>query len=488
VALFEDPERLNVLQTAQQAIPRLQGLSMTLGNLLNGLFAFAPVFLLSFSIAWWVPLVIFATAVPSILAQARYEKRTLDMEFSQAPRYRRMDLQGRVLTGPEYATELRLFGLQELFLSRWRSLFWSAYEDVRAVRRRGALVVVGLSLVSGLGAGLPYVYVVAEAFRGAFTPGGLALYAGLVFQVRRSLFVLVANAADLQERALGSAAIFRLLDLRPTLRDATVGRDGGTKLREPRRVAGSVAPESGPATGGLRIEGVRFSYPGSAVEALAGVDLSIGPGETVVLVGENGAGKTTLAKLLCRLYDPDGAAITWDGTDLRDLDLGALRARIVVLNQDHARFPATAEENIAFGLPEGGADEDAVREAAEGAGIAGAIGALPEGYGTPLSKQMEGGVDLSGGQWQRVALARAILRGAPDPGRADGGPGRQGRARHPDHPEADDRGQDGAGREPPPGPGQGGRSDRGDGPWPRRRERHRPRADGLGRSIPRDVQ
>lgn len=203
---------------AEGAIPRLQALAVTVSNLMIGVFAFVPVLVLSFAIAPRVPLLLlFLTAVPSIWAQLRFEEKGWSVEFAQADRFRRMDLNGGVLTAPEYAREVRLLRLQTFFLERWRSLFRSAYDEVRRVRRRGALVVAGWSLLSGLGAGLPYVYVVAMTVNGAYSLGDLALYAGLVFQVRRSLFVLVGNAANLQEIALASAAIFRLLDMRPEL-------------------------------------------------------------------------------------------------------------------------------------------------------------------------------------------------------------------------------------------------------------------------------
>ena len=292
-------------------------------------------------------------------------------------------------------------------------------------------MVVGLSLLSGIGTGFPYVYVVAQAFSGAFSLGDVALYAGLVFSVKRSLFVLVANATDLQDAALSSAAIFRLLDLRPTLTETAEETSGAANEKSAAGPPGTFsqgdAPrvaqraeqdaERGTAASGIQVEEVCFSYPATEGEVLSGVSLSVRPRETVVLVGENGAGKTTLAKLLCRLYDPDEGNITWEGKDLRDLDLNELRGRVAVLNQDYARFPATARENIAFGLlagaagaNDGGEDERAVRQAAKRAGIAGAIEELSAGFDTQVSKQIEGGVDLSGGQWQRMALARALLR------------------------------------------------------------------------------
>lgn len=401
IALFENPDLLNIVQLAQQSIRRMQQLAQVIGNLLTGLFVFVPVVLLSLSIAWWVPVVIFLTAVPAILAQVGYENKAWSVEQAQADVVRRMSIQERILTGEEYAKELRQFRLQSFVLDRWSGLFWMAFGQMRRVRKRGTVVVVAWSLLSGLGAGLPYLYVIAVALRGGYTLGDLALYAGLVFQVRRSLFILLGNLAQLQEIALGSTAIFQLLDLQPTLTRASASETG--------QGVSSAAPKARPSIG-IEVAGVSFAYPGSGRQALERIDLTLHPGELVVIVGENGAGKTTLAKLLCRLYDPQEGAITWDGRDIRALDLDALRGDIAVVNQDYARFPATARENIGFGLLAELHDDEKIMRAAEGAGIRPMTERLPQGLDTPLSKQLADGVDLSGGQWQRVALARALMR------------------------------------------------------------------------------
>jgi ATP-binding cassette subfamily B protein len=399
IALFEDPERLNTLVLAEQSIPKLQRMALTLGNLLTGLFVLIPVLVLSATLVWWVPVVIFVTAIPSIWVQLRYEEIGWSVERAQAGSARRMSLLGRVFTGPEYAKELRLFRLQPHLLGGWRSLFWSTFAEMRRVRKRGALLIAGWSLIGGLGAGLPYVYVVSMAAQGRLSLGDLALYAGLVFEMRRSLYVLVGNAADLQEIALGSSAVFRLLDLQPQL------------------TAGPGVPAGGADGAGdpgrrctLEVRGVSFSYPGDDRRVLTAVDLSARTGEMVVIVGENGAGKTTLAKLLCRLYDPQEGAIRWCGTDIRALDLAAWRDRIAMVNQDYARFPATVRENIGFGQVSALDDQAAIEAAADRAGLRPAIRRWPAGLDTPLSKQLEAGVEPSGGQWQRIGIARALVR------------------------------------------------------------------------------
>lgn len=186
ISLFETPEQLNHLVLAERSVSRIQRLALTMGNLLTGVFVFLPVFVLSFSITWWIPIAIFASAVPSIWFQIRYEERGWSLEQSQAGVARRLSLLGTVLTRPHYAKEIRLLGLQSLLLGRWSGMFGSAIADVHALRRRGARVVIAWSLLSGLGSGLPYLFVVTEALRGDITLGSLALFAGLIFEVRRS--------------------------------------------------------------------------------------------------------------------------------------------------------------------------------------------------------------------------------------------------------------------------------------------------------------
>ncbi|MBD1920777.1 ABC transporter ATP-binding protein [Microcoleus sp. FACHB-831] len=395
IALFETPSLLNLVQLAEKGVERLKELAVRIGIALSGIFVFLPALALSASIAWWVPLVMFITAAPSIYVQINYNNRSWSIETSQASSVREMNLYARVLTSEDYAKELRLFGLQGLWLERWQSLFWQIFSEMQQVRRRGTWVVFAWSLLSGLGAALPYIYVVMGALRGSYTLGDLALYAGLIIQVRQSLFILIGNSADLYELALSVRPIFQLLELEPQLR---------LMLLSGRRTGGNVAPI------GIEIDNLSFYYPGSDRLTLDNINLTIQPGEMVALVGENGAGKTTLAKLLCRLYDPNSGSIEWNGRDMRSLDLDRLRSRIAVVMQDYARFPATVRENVGFGYLSDLHDNDTIMRAISRAGIASKIESLPQGLETPLGKQLEGGVDLSGGQWQRIAIARSLMR------------------------------------------------------------------------------
>src|SRR6202012_5773186 len=97
-------------------------------------------------------------------------------------------------------------------------------------------------------------------------------------------------------------------------------------MRIPTTTPRPAAPlEEWPVVGRVTFEGVRFAYPGVAEEALAGVELTIEPGESVALVGETGAGKSTIVKLVTRFYDPTGGVVAVDGRDLRAVDLSWYR-------------------------------------------------------------------------------------------------------------------------------------------------------------------
>jgi subfamily B ATP-binding cassette protein MsbA len=149
---------------------------------------------------------------------------------------------------------------------------------------------------------------------------------------------------------------------------------------------------------------VRFSYvPGQPV--LKEISLDVRPGERVAVVGATGAGKSTLVDLIPRFYDPDSGSVLVDGADVRTVDLRELRKQIGVVPQDPLLMKGSIAFNISYGLPE--LSLEAIRGAAETAGIAGFIESLPEGYDTEVGER---GVTLSGGQRQRIAIARAVVR------------------------------------------------------------------------------
>jgi subfamily B ATP-binding cassette protein MsbA len=157
----------------------------------------------------------------------------------------------------------------------------------------------------------------------------------------------------------------------------------------------------------IRFDAVGFEYT-AGEPVLSDVALEIRPGEVVALVGPSGAGKSTLADLLPRFHDPTRGSIRLDGTDLRDLRIGDLRALLGIVTQETILFHDTVRANIAYGRED--ATDARVEAAAIAANAHAFISEMPEGYGTVLGER---GVRLSGGQRQRIAIARALLRNPP---------------------------------------------------------------------------
>jgi ATP-binding cassette subfamily B protein len=156
--------------------------------------------------------------------------------------------------------------------------------------------------------------------------------------------------------------------------------------------------------GALTLRDVHFRYTGAIEEALTGVDLAIGAGETVALVGETGAGKSTVVKLLARFYDPTQGAVAVDGRDLRSLDLTEYRQRLGVVPQEAYLSPGTIRDAIAYGRP--AATNAEVEAAARAVGAHEVIAGFADGYLTDVGER---GHNLSAGQRQLIALARAEL-------------------------------------------------------------------------------
>jgi len=154
----------------------------------------------------------------------------------------------------------------------------------------------------------------------------------------------------------------------------------------------------------IELRDVHFGYPGGGKEALAGVSLTVTPGETVALVGQTGAGKSTLVKLVARYYDVTGGRVLVDGTDIRDLDLASYRQRLGVVPQEAFLFAGTVREAIAYGRP--GASEAEIRAAAGAVGALDMISRLSGGFDHEVAER---GRNLSAGQRQLIALARAYL-------------------------------------------------------------------------------
>jgi ATP-binding cassette subfamily B protein len=205
-----------------------------------------------------------------------------------------------------------------------------------------------------------------------------------------ALFPILLVGGMVGPLSAGDASAARILEI----------LEAEPQVRPPARPVKLVHPQ-----GRVVFENVCFNYNGNGAEAvLSDVSFAAEAGETVALLGATGSGKSTLIHLIPRFYDVTAGRITFDNTDLRDLDLQWLRSTVGVVLQEAVLFGGTVRDNIRFGRMT--ATEEEVRAAARAAQAEAFITGLPQGYDTVIGQR---GVTLSGGQRQRIAIARALL-------------------------------------------------------------------------------
>lgn len=193
-------------------------------------------------------------------------------------------------------------------------------------------------------------------------------------------------------RALGdSKAMVEILHREPAVKDV--------KKPQPLQVK----------KGAIAFNNMAFAHADSKDDVLfTDLNLKIGAGKKIGLVGHSGSGKTTLTRLLLRFANIQGGSITIDGQDIAKVSQDDLRRSIAYVPQEPLLFHRSLRENIAYGKPD--ATDEEIFAAARKAHAAEFIEKLPNGYDTEVGER---GVKLSGGQRQRIAIARAILKDAP---------------------------------------------------------------------------
>ena len=303
----------------------------------------------------------------------------------------------RIGLDPLAAKELRVFGLAPWVRERYRESFLEFMGPVWKERRRiylkPFLLITAFALLVSAAA---LAAVGNSAASGTVTLRDLAL----TFQAAIAAINLGSHypESDTQTQ-FGMMSHAGMLDFERGVEKY----EGSTVQLEP------VRDPKGLPKRELNFDHISFSYPGSERQVLSDFELSIPAGKSTAIVGLNGAGKTTLVKLLGRLYEPDSGCIRTDGVDIRHFPVDDWHRQIGIIFQDFNCYELSAADNIGFGSVPHLGDREAIRKAARNAGILEAIERLPKGFDTPLSRQYEGGADLSGGQWQRIAIARALF-------------------------------------------------------------------------------
>ncbi|MDX2253954.1 MAG: ABC transporter ATP-binding protein [Pseudanabaenaceae cyanobacterium bins.39] len=395
LAHFEDSEFYDKMT---QARSQASGRPLSLINRIFGL-GQSTITLITFSsLLWqfsgWAVLGVILAAIPSFIAETRFSEHTFRLFRWRSPETREQHYLETLLAREDYAKEIQLYQLGNIFLQRYHSIFARLYDEDRQLTLQKGFWSYLLGLISTFAFYAAYGWMVLVAIAGQISLGEMTMYLVVFRQSQATFTNALTSIGGMYEDNLYLANLYEFLE-QPVPSSQGVITQG-------------IQPD------GIRFENVSFSYPHSDRPVLHNISFHLRQGEKLAIVGENGSGKTTLIKLLTRLYQPTTGRILLDGIDLNDWDLDTLRKRIGVIFQNFVQYQFTVGENIAVGDIEAFTDEQKVAIAAEKGMATPFIDKMTQGFQTRLGKWFKGGQELSGGQWQKIALSRAFMRSQAD--------------------------------------------------------------------------
>jgi ATP-binding cassette subfamily B protein len=347
------------------------------------------------SFHWGVLVSLFVIAIPIMYTRLHYSKKTYKLKREQTEAERLVNYHNRLLTGKEFAKELRIFGLQTLFKSRYEKIKNILREKQFYLLKVKTTYEVVIQLITAFVLFGILGYITTSALKGDVSPGQMVMYFLALYRGYTFLNEMLGRLTGLYEDGLFLKNFFEFIDF------------GGVDNDQ---VRSADFPE--PIKKSISISNLSFKYPNSTRNVFEDLNLTIYPGETIALVGANGAGKSTLVKLLCGLYIPDKGSVKIDDIDLVSIKRKSISNNVSVVFQDFMLYNVSARENIWFGNITKSIEDKEIYQSAEKCGIDKVIRDLPQGYNTRLGTLFKDSEMLSAGEWQRMALSRSFFNDA----------------------------------------------------------------------------
>ena len=394
MSLLEDSEFYDKLERARtQTTSRVGLMSNALGEiqslvsiatLIAGLIYFEP----------YLIILLVLSIIPSFINEIWFSQQQYSLARGWTAERRELDYLRYIGANNETAKEIKLFGLTDFIVNRFKRLSQEYFELNKklAIKRSGLGFVFNvLGTLSYYGA---YVFIIYRVVTGFITLGELTFLSGAFNRLTRNLQQFFSKFTRITESALYLKDYFEFLDISV----------------KPKHSEDKPLPRT--IQNGFEFNNVSFSYPGSDIEILTDITFKINAGEKIAFVGENGAGKTTLTKLLLRFYEPTSGEILLDGININRFNKSKYQSYFGVIFQDFFKYEFTARENIAVGDIGELQNQLKIENASELSLASEVISELKKGYDQQLGRRFAKGQDLSGGQWQKVALARAYMKDA----------------------------------------------------------------------------
>lgn len=362
-------------------------------NLLEAFTIFAQIisiFALILLQSWWIAILILLITVPLLSLAVKAGKDTYDTDLIVTKYKRRFEYINKVFSGREAADERVLFQFYNFMNHKWHEF----YEEFRKLEIK-TILINNFRLESGSIITAILTIIIIICLLNPYFNGTMSI--GLFMSLIGSIFNLIEVMS---------------FSFTGVIRKNVQNREYIKELKEffelSEEAGATDLPEKPLEFDTLEFQNVRFKYPGTDYYVLNGISFTMKKGKHYAFVGVNGSGKTTIIKLLTGLYRDYEGEILLNGRNMKEYELGKLKSIFSIVYQDFAKYALSVKENILLGNLYDYSNQD-IESAARHAGLDTILSKLEDGMDTSLGRILEGGQDLSNGEWQRVAIARVTI-------------------------------------------------------------------------------
>ncbi|MFM2233054.1 MAG: hypothetical protein RJB31_1755, partial [Bacteroidota bacterium] len=336
---------------------------------------------------------LFVLAIPISLNKWLQGKRATDLEFSLSPKERESGYLFQLMTGIQWAKELRTYHFGQSFQQKFKSLRNDINQRKNTNQKTSLRHNLFAEFLEVTALGLAIGYLALKTIAQTIGLGTFVLYLQGIQRMQSSAKAFFQSLLQVFQLRHFVKDLYGFFDLSEEDSQAAI-QDFPQQLDR------------------LKIESLSFGYPNQHHVLLNNINIEASRGQIIAIVGENGSGKSTLVKLLAGFYAPSRGNIRLNGTLLQEIRKTEFYRNSSFFFQDYEKYFLTAGQNIHFDYQPIGEIEEQMHLASEHSGSASFIEKLSKGYDTKLGSIFEGSEQLSGGQWQKLALARLFYKHA----------------------------------------------------------------------------
>jgi putative ABC transport system ATP-binding protein/ATP-binding cassette subfamily B protein len=390
---FENNSFYNKLLMAYNAIT-YNGIDIVKYLLLivQNVFSISGLFIILYSVHWSLSLGLFISSLPATILLFIGKSMRYKMNLSNSQTNREISYTSSMFMNKNVIKEIKLFNTGNYLIKKWSALYKAIIKkDLKMLLTEEKFKTFGILLLQ-LSNVLIAILLVTKILHKQITIGDYVSLIAAVGSVQSSLGIIGSYLGQIFEITLYNKALMEILSEDPNI----------AKENNEQDIIHNIDT--------IEIKNLSYKYPCTNQYVVKNINLSIKKNEKVAIVGDNGAGKSTLISILLGYYPSYSGQIYVNDIDFKTISLESYNKHVSAILQDFVRYKYSLKENIALGDISQIENEAILTDMVKAIGMEKKLQELNRGINTILSKEFNGGEELSGGEWQKIAISRAMIK------------------------------------------------------------------------------